>query len=220
MHVSTSLVISSQSLSITEETIQDQYGIWTRDDTPRAAAPVKNLGRGTREKPVRPAWRRTRRPAPPAPPERSSLRARAPFRPHSTQLKPRANDTARHDPTQSKTKSKAAKLPTGARRRRNGAQRRAPRRSSARAHRRRVEGDCAPTRCCARCSCRPRGSSDASPDFLVAFFCLPLPEYYVPGSGRGGVWVVRAPSTALYRYRRSLSGSSSSSEGEFYYSED
>jgi hypothetical protein len=65
-------------------------------------------------------------------------------------------------------------------------------------------------------------------DFLVAFFCLPLPEYYVPGSGRGGVWVVRAPSTALYRYRRSLSGSSSSSfsssseeeEGGFYYSED
>jgi hypothetical protein len=59
-------------------------------------------------------------------------------------------------------------------------------------------------------------------DFLVDFFCLPLPEYYVPGSaGRGGVWVARAPSTALYRYRRSLSfSSSSSSEGEFYYLED
>jgi hypothetical protein len=60
------------------------------------------------------------------------------------------------------------------------------------------------------------------PARLVDFFCLPLPESYVPGSaGRGGVWVARAPSTALYRYRRSLSfSSSSSSEGEFYYLED
>ncbi|PUZ72596.1 hypothetical protein GQ55_2G407200 [Panicum hallii var. hallii] len=46
-------------------------------------------------------------------------------------------------------------------------------------------------------------------DFLFAFFCLPLPEYYVPGSGRGGGWVARAP--ALYTYRRSLSVASSSS---------
>ncbi|RCV13654.1 hypothetical protein SEVIR_2G374200v4 [Setaria viridis] len=53
-------------------------------------------------------------------------------------------------------------------------------------------------------------------DSLFAFFCLPLPEYYVPGSGRGGGWVARAPDAALYhryryRYRRSLSVSSSSS---------
>ncbi|CAN6205839.1 unnamed protein product [Urochloa humidicola] len=48
-------------------------------------------------------------------------------------------------------------------------------------------------------------------DFLFAFFCLPLPEYYVPGSARGGGWVARAPDAALYRYRRSLSSSSSSS---------
>ncbi|TVU01248.1 hypothetical protein EJB05_53287, partial [Eragrostis curvula] len=65
-------------------------------------------------------------------------------------------------------------------------------------------------------------------DFLFAFFCLPLPEYYVLGSGRGGAWVARAP---LYHgYRRSLSVSSSSSssswsmssssEGEFYYPEE
>ena len=31
-------------------------------------------------------------------------------------------------------------------------------------------------------------------DFLFAFFCLPLPEYYVPGSGRGGL-----PEVALRR---------------------
>ncbi|OEL13902.1 hypothetical protein BAE44_0025086 [Dichanthelium oligosanthes] len=48
-------------------------------------------------------------------------------------------------------------------------------------------------------------------DFLFAFFCLPLPEYYVPGSGRGGGWVARAPDAVLYRYRRPLSVSSSSS---------
>lgn len=49
-------------------------------------------------------------------------------------------------------------------------------------------------------------------DFLFAFFCLPLPEYYMPGSGRGGVWAARSPDAALlYRYRRSLSVSSSSS---------
>ncbi|KAL6656820.1 hypothetical protein ACP70R_004600 [Stipagrostis hirtigluma subsp. patula] len=65
-------------------------------------------------------------------------------------------------------------------------------------------------------------------DFLFAFFCLPLPEYYVPGPGRGGVWAARAPGAALYRYRRSLSVSSSSSssssmsssDGDYYYSED
>ncbi|XP_039797883.1 uncharacterized protein LOC120662889 [Panicum virgatum] len=45
-------------------------------------------------------------------------------------------------------------------------------------------------------------------DFLFAFFCLPLPEYYVPGSSRGGGWVARAP--VLYTYRRSLSVASSS----------
>jgi hypothetical protein len=50
-------------------------------------------------------------------------------------------------------------------------------------------------------------------DFLFAFFCLPLPEYYVPGSARGGGWVARVPDGTLYRrYRRpSFSVSSSSS---------
>ncbi|WVZ66447.1 hypothetical protein U9M48_015660 [Paspalum notatum var. saurae] len=48
-------------------------------------------------------------------------------------------------------------------------------------------------------------------DFLFAFFCLPLPEYYVPGSGRGGGWVARSPDAVLFTYRRSLSVNSSSS---------
>ncbi|XP_066400244.1 uncharacterized protein [Miscanthus floridulus] len=48
-------------------------------------------------------------------------------------------------------------------------------------------------------------------DFLFAFFCLPLPEYYLSGSGRGGGWVARVPDAVLYTYRRSLSVSSSSS---------
>ncbi|KAF8669342.1 hypothetical protein HU200_051681 [Digitaria exilis] len=49
-------------------------------------------------------------------------------------------------------------------------------------------------------------------DFLFAFFCLPLPEYYMPATGRGGGWVARSPDPVLlYRYRRSLSVSSSSS---------
>ncbi|XP_062189454.1 uncharacterized protein LOC133892600 [Phragmites australis] len=48
-------------------------------------------------------------------------------------------------------------------------------------------------------------------DCLVAFFCLPLPEYYVPGSGRSGGWVARVPGAALYTYQRSFSVSSSSS---------
>ncbi|KAK3127475.1 hypothetical protein QOZ80_7AG0573900 [Eleusine coracana subsp. coracana] len=65
-------------------------------------------------------------------------------------------------------------------------------------------------------------------DFLFAFFCLPIPEHYVLGSGRGGAWVARAPRSALYGYRRSLSSSSSSSSSSsmssseyyYYYSED
>lgn len=52
-------------------------------------------------------------------------------------------------------------------------------------------------------------------DFLFAFFCLPLPEYYLPGSGRGGGWVARVPDAVLYTYRRSLSVSSSSSSSSF-----
>ncbi|CAN6168535.1 unnamed protein product [Urochloa humidicola] len=48
-------------------------------------------------------------------------------------------------------------------------------------------------------------------DFLFAFFCLPLPEYYMPGSARGGGWVARAPDAMRYRYRRPLLVSSSSS---------
>ncbi|KAL6856151.1 hypothetical protein ACP4OV_018953 [Aristida adscensionis] len=67
-------------------------------------------------------------------------------------------------------------------------------------------------------------------DCLFAFFCLPLPEYYVPGSGRGGGgWMARAqgPGAVLYHYRRSLSVSSSSSSSmmsssdeDYYYSEE
>ncbi|BAT02256.1 uncharacterized protein [Oryza sativa Japonica Group] len=77
-------------------------------------------------------------------------------------------------------------------------------------------------------------------DWLFVFFCLPLPDYYVPGSGRGGLLVARAPSSpsggALLhyggRYRRPLSlllpssssssssSSMSSSEEYYYYSDD
>uniref|UniRef100_A0A0E0LMH7 Uncharacterized protein n=1 Tax=Oryza punctata TaxID=4537 RepID=A0A0E0LMH7_ORYPU len=74
-------------------------------------------------------------------------------------------------------------------------------------------------------------------DWLFVFFCLPLPDYYVPGSGRGGLLVARAPSSSggalLHyggRYRRSLSlsppssssssSSMSSSEEYYYYSDD
>ncbi|XP_040382336.1 uncharacterized protein LOC121055032 [Oryza brachyantha] len=72
-------------------------------------------------------------------------------------------------------------------------------------------------------------------DWLFVFFCLPLPDYYVPGSGRGGLLVARAPSGALLyaggRYQRSLllsspssssssSSSMSSSDQYYYYSDD
>uniref|UniRef100_A0A0D9X0M6 Uncharacterized protein n=1 Tax=Leersia perrieri TaxID=77586 RepID=A0A0D9X0M6_9ORYZ len=73
-------------------------------------------------------------------------------------------------------------------------------------------------------------------DWLFVFFCLPLPDYYVPGSGRGGLLVVRPSGSGAQlfygggRYRRSLSLSSppssssssssvSSSEEYYYYSD-
>ncbi|XP_062187999.1 uncharacterized protein LOC133891301 [Phragmites australis] len=56
-------------------------------------------------------------------------------------------------------------------------------------------------------------------DFLFAFFCLPLPEYYMPGAGRG-VWVARPPGAVLYNYRRSLSVPSSSSSSSMSSSEE
>ncbi|KAL5197364.1 hypothetical protein ABZP36_000876 [Zizania latifolia] len=67
-------------------------------------------------------------------------------------------------------------------------------------------------------------------DCLFVFFCLPLPDYYAPGSGRGGL-VARPSGAVLYSgsYRRSLSlsspsssssSSSSMSSSEYYYYSD
>ncbi|KAG8099598.1 hypothetical protein GUJ93_ZPchr0013g36058 [Zizania palustris] len=63
-------------------------------------------------------------------------------------------------------------------------------------------------------------------DCLFVFFCLPLPDYYAPGSGRGGL-VARPYAAGSFRRSLSLSPSSSSSSSSsmssseyYYYSDD
>ncbi|RLN35047.1 hypothetical protein C2845_PM03G10880 [Panicum miliaceum] len=148
--------------------------------------------------------------------------SRAPFRPHSTQPKSNpapkttrrtrhreANPTKERRPDQGSESKQASDQPAAAGRAPAELCQRPPRPG-----RRRLRAD----EVLRALFLPPARELGRLGDFLFAFFCLPLPEYYVRGSGRGGGWVARAP--ALYTYRRSLTVASSSSSSSMSSSEE